>query len=158
MFSKIDFSEKVLLAICCMSLLHFDKVSVHIFNSIHLTILFVLMNRQLRSSSRRSNQTIAHHGAFERRFHPRMNSDLDPHTATNGQFSSNSSYTNTSGGFDSGHSPRNHKMDGGKTVNDASGDKGSSEDVLEAETSVPRSTPSLVDDAVPRSNSNNSYI
>ena len=62
------------------------------------------------SSSRWTNGTADHQGAFERRFQPHVNGDSDIHSGSNGHYG-NPSFTGGSGGgggFDGGHSPRTH--------------------------------------------------
>ncbi len=63
------------------------------------------------SSSRWTNGTADHQGAFERRFQSHLNGDSETHSGSNGQYG-NPSFTGGSGGggFDGGHSPRTHSM------------------------------------------------
>lgn len=63
------------------------------------------------SNSRWGNGNSDHHGTFERRFQSHVNSDMDSHLTSSGQYGTQS-YTsgNGNGGFDGSHSPRTHNV------------------------------------------------
>lgn len=112
------------------------------------------------SSSRWTNGTADHQGAFERRFQSNLNGDLDSHAGSNGQYG-NPSFTGGSGGnggFDGGHSPRTHNLGSTDGIHQPTSHLHTSTpkevEAFDSEMEQQSDVSSLVEDAAPANRSN----